>query len=174
MTDLTGARSMIQTEETQFRYAISESLLQKVGKSINFINSYQYSEKQFNAHGCYALATMPQTMVDGIAWFKYDAEIVDVVMWVDTCGTSGTTELDLKKSSDGGATWATIMSTTPKIAYNAGNMRYVHIGASGTGLTAPVLTSANLSASDALRMDIIQAQSGNPYSTGLLVLYRPR
>jgi hypothetical protein len=177
MTDLTNIRRMIQVEETQFRAPLSENTMQKIGQGINFINTVQHSEKQFFLNGKYGNSALnpPLYGVDGMTFFQYDAEIIDVWMFIHTNGTSGTTELDVKRSTDNGATWNTIFSTTPKILSAAGSWVFMHIGSSFPNIVAPVLTSANVNAGDALRLDLIQAQVGDNVETcGIVIHYRPR
>lgn len=180
MADLDPERKNIQVEETRFKYAVSESWAQKIGKSINFINDKQHSEKQFFLNGRYAAADIPFLGADGLCIFNYDAEILNVYAFNLEAGGGGTTELDIKRTTASGGAFTSIFSTTPKIASTAGNWAYVGIGDSGTGLTAPVFASVNdndcfeVDAGDALRFDILTAQSDRPRSCGVIVHYRPR
>ena len=167
---------MIQVEETDYKSAASEAFVKKLGKSVNFINTNQYDTKDFFLNGRYNIATMPQTAVDGLYIFPYDVEIFNAYAFNIVAGSSGTTELDIKRLTASGGTGTSIFSTTPKIAYTAGDNAYVGVGETGTGLTAPILSSSpfNISAGDAIYCDIIQAQGGNPENCGILVYFRPR
>jgi len=177
-TLITPARNSIYIEGSQFRSAVSEDLVQRLGSSINFINAYQHSEKQFFINGPYGrVATVPVTAVDGLAVFEFNATIIDVWMFNITAGSAGTTELDLKIATTSGGAFTSIFTTTPKITSAAGNNAWV--GAPGgaytppSGTTAPVLGTVNINAYTAIRLDLLQAQTGGQ-NCGLIVHYRPR
>lgn len=176
-TPVTPARNMIYYEGSQFRNAVSEDLIQRLGSSINFINNYQYSEKQFFLNGPYSnLPSYPQTFSDGLVFFQYDAEIVNVFAFSITKGVSGTTELDVKRATSSGGAFTSIFSTTPKFTSACSNN--VWTDSAGltpvqTGITRPVLATVNLNAGDALRVDLISAMQ-SAYNTGLVIIYRPR
>jgi hypothetical protein len=175
MTALTDARHLIQEEETRYRAAVSEATMSRMGQTMNFINNRQHSEKQFFLNGRYNVVPTPNLAVDGLAIFEFNAEIIGVWMFNMFKGTSGTTELDLKWTNQSGGTFASIFSTTPKISSTAPDFAYVGIGTSGTGLTPPALIKTQFNAGDALRLDLMSAQSGlNVASCGLIVHYRPR
>jgi hypothetical protein len=178
MADLTGQRRNIQIEESRFRYAVSEALVQKVGSSINFINDYQYSEKQFFANGPYSTApSFPQTGVDGLTFFDFDAEIINVWAFNLVAGSGGTTELDIKRATASAGAFTSIFSTTPKFDSTAAANSYVDANgnqAATTGVTAPVVTTTNVNAGDALRFDIVSSMTGSPQNCGVIVHYRPR
>lgn len=180
MSDLSPERKNIQVEETRFKYAVSESWSQKIGKSINFINYYQHSEKQFFLNGRYAAIDLPMLGVDGLCIFNFNAEIFNAYAFNLEAGTGGTTELDIKRATTSGGSFTSIFSTTPKIAYNAGNFVWVGIGETGTGLTAPVFSTVNddgnveVNAGDAIRFDILTAQTTRPRSCGIILHYKPR
>ena len=174
MTELSQTRSNIHVEETQFIYGLSEALFQKVGKSINFINEKQYAEKQWFVNGDYSGLVLPYLAIDGLAPVKYDMTIIDAFMFASEVGGAGTTELDIKVATASGGAFATIFSTTPKIAVAAGDYSFVFVGGSGAGLTAPVIGTADIDAGSALRMDVIQSMTGSPRGAGIVLMYRPR
>jgi len=174
MADLSDERKLIQIEETRFRFAVSESWAQKIGKAINFILNREHKSRRWDLNGLYATMTLPFNRLDGFEDIKKDIEIIGVFMSVQIAGSGGTTEFDIKKASSPGGPWTSIFSTTPKIASSAGDDAWVRIGESGTGLTAPVLADANLDEGDVLRCDLIQAQSGTPNGCGIEIHYRPR
>lgn len=179
MSEITPARQNIHEEETRYRAAVSEATAQKLGASINFINDKQHSEKQFFANGPYWYASMPQTYVDGLVFFEFDAEIINVWAYSSAPGSSGTTELDVKRATAPGGAFSSIFSTTPKFASTHATPAWVDADgtqAAGTGVTAPVLSTTNVDAGDALRFDIIQSMTGNGNEVvvGIIVHYRPR
>lgn len=176
-TPITPSRNDIYIEGAQFRSAISEDLVQRVGSSINFINAYQYSEKQFFINGLYGTATTPVLGVDGLAVFEFDAYIIDAWMFNITAGSAGTTELDLKIATTSGGAFTSIFSTTPKISYTSGNSVWVGSPSGAytppTGTTQPVFATRNVSAYSAIRLDLLQKQTGGQ-NCGIIIHYRPR
>jgi hypothetical protein len=172
---LADEKNYIDQLEVKYRAAVSEATFSKIGSMINFIGHRTHEKKDFFINGPYknGAGTLG---ADGICIFEFDAEIFAVYMFNNIAGSGGTTELDIKKQATSGGAYSTIFSTTPKIASTAGNWARVGTGESGTGLTAPVLTSTplNVSEGEALRLDIISVQTGNPQNCGIIIHYRPR
>lgn len=172
---VTPARRMIFLAGMMFRGAVSESFAQRLASGINFINLYQHSEKQFFLNGRYNIAGTPQLGVDGLVIFDFNAEIINAWMFNLVAGSGGTTELDAKLATASGGSFASIFSTTPKIASTAGANRWVGKDSTAqTGVTKPVLGTTLIDAGSAIRFDLLQAQTGNPENCGLLLHYRPR
>lgn len=165
-------KKFIQEAEVKYRAAVSESTWRKITGSINFINSYHHETKQFFLNGSYWIGT-GDTFADGINVFEYDAEIINVWTFNVTNGTSGTTELDLKVKPKTGGSFTSIFSTTPKITTASAGFVHFGVGDTVTGCTAPVLSTVNVNAGDAVRIDIIQAMT-DAQNCGLLIHYRPR
>ena len=67
MSEIAPLRSDISVEETQFRSAVSEATLQKIGASINFINTYQEEHKSFWCNGQYNTLSIPFSAIDGLS-----------------------------------------------------------------------------------------------------------
>lgn len=178
MSDVPASKANIQVEESRFRYAVSESFAQKVGGSINFLNDFQHSEKQFFLNGRYwSIGTL--TGMDGMVFFQFNATIIDVWMFVQkqTGATGSFTEIDLKRATTEGGPFTSIFSTTPRINGTAGDYIWTHVGASVTGTRAPVLSTANVNAGDAIRCDLVATPTGSPPSgsgCGILIHYLPR
>jgi len=178
-TPVTPKRQLIYFEGAQFRAANSEELIQRQGSVSNFICLYQYTEKTFQGNGFYGRQTTPYSVTDGLTFFNFDAEIINVFAYINIPGTGGTTELDLKVASAGSSTWTSIFSTTPKFTSAAPTLARVDVTGTNppvTGVTAPVFTSSplNVNAGDAVRLDILQAMTGDPVTVGALIVYRPR
>lgn len=190
MADVTPARLNVPLPGTQFRAAVSEFIAQAMAGSVNFINYFQHSEKQFFLNGDYSVVATPQTGVDGLAVFEFDAQIIDVWMFNLVAGSAGTTELDIKLATASGGSFSSIFTTTPKIAFNAGNNAWV--GAVNPSIIGPLynpspaysppahttqpvldgsITNA-IPAWSAIRCDLISTQT-NPENCGILVHYRP-
>jgi hypothetical protein len=178
MADIADLRSDVQIEETRFRFAVSESFAQKLGGSINFVNHRQYDTKAFFANGPYAITATLETAVDGLYVFPFDVEIFEVMMFNIVAGSGGTTSLDVKRATATGSSFSTIFSTAPAIATTADHTdaAYIRTGGSGTGLTAPVLTTTpfNIDAGHAIRLDFLSKQTGSPQNCGLIIYMRPR
>lgn len=174
MSFITPVRANVTNEETQFRAAVSEATMQKVGSSINFINTYQEEHKSWYLNGSYSTLTVPFAAIDGIFVLDRNVELVSCSMFVRLAGSVGTTELDIKYATAPGGAWTSIFSTTPKIGYLAGNFAWCNTGSSFANTTAPVISVTNLAAGYALRADLIAYQGGGPRGTGINLNFRPR
>lgn len=176
MTDVADLRAIIQQEESNFKFAVSQSWAYKLAGAVNFINNRQHQEKRFDLNGPYNIGTeYPYTQIDGMTFFYKDATVVDCFMFIRDVGSSGTTELDVKWAAQGSGVWASIFSTTPKIDSSAGSDTSIHLGQTGAGLTPAVFSKTSFSAGDRIRMDLIAAQAGSTvFGTGLVLIYRPR
>jgi len=139
---------------------------------------------KISLEGSYWVASVPQYGVEALDALPFDIEIFDISMWSMTAGSGGTTELDVKVATSSGGSFSSIFSTTPKIDSTAGNNSYFlkSLGV-GTGQTLPVweptmvdgLTGfLNVNAGSALRVDLIQKQSGTPENCGIKIFFRPR
>lgn len=71
--------------------------------------------------------------------------LTSAIVTVDVAGTSGTLEIDVQKSTDDGASWATVFSTKPSVAFGAGN---------NSVSTNAVFSVTSVAAGDLLRLDI--------------------
>lgn len=177
MSDIPPVKQTIQIESSQTRDPVGESLVQALGGDVNILLlSETYSHtwkmngpiKQFNG----------QLGVDGIFSFRkgYTYEIIDVIMYGETMGASGTVEIDLKYSTFPSGTWTSIFSTTPKITSSAAAYTTIGVGDTVSGATAPILTSAPnplaMSAKTRIRMDIISMQAGTPKDFGIEIIYQ--
>lgn len=176
MALLADEKNFIDTNETKYRAAVSEATAQKMGKMMNFIGHRSHEIKEFFINGRYGGASA-QNGLDGLAIFQFDAEIFNIYIFGNVQGSGGTTELDIKHASDPGGAFTSIFSTTPKITSSASNFSWIGIGDTVSGCTAPVLTSSpdsyEVSAGDAIRIDLISAQTGNAENCGIIVHYRP-
>lgn len=192
MSDVPPLRQNLQIEACQFRAAVSESFAQAMGGAENFINYFQYSEKNFVANGQYNLMTAPQTFVDMVTVFPFDAQVVDVWFYNLTAGASGSTQVDILVATPGTATgsWTSIFTTKPSIAYNAGDNTWV--GVQNNALVGPLYShsytppantvqpvlntsvSSLITSGQGMRFDILTQQTGTPQNCGVVVCYRPR
>lgn len=191
MADITPLRVTIPLPGSQFLSAVSENLIQSLGGMNNFLAYFAHEKKDFFLNGTYSLVTVPQTAVDGLAVFEFNAQIIDVWMFNMAAGTSGSTTLDCLVATTPGGSFTSIFTTPPSISYLAGNNCWVGavnpslIGpayvpspsyVAPTNTTAPVLNATvtnSITAWSAMRVDLTASQSGGQ-NCGLIVHYRPR
>jgi hypothetical protein len=175
MADYPPQKVKIQTEQVQTRKPVSELLMQGYAGSINFIFANYFPYVKFAINGNYFLQA-GKNGIDGLLYLPFKGEIIDAVIYNGNAGSSGTTELDCKLSTDHGATWSSIFSTTPKIDHTASSFAYGGTGSSVTGVTAPVISGAPVPfvIGNAIRMDIITAMQGTPNQAGLIIYFQPR
>ncbi|MBO9666957.1 MAG: hypothetical protein J7501_09105 [Bdellovibrio sp.] len=170
-------RSMFYDEEVRFRSSVSESLMAKIARSVNFINTAHTERAVFTLSGNYSPAnpgSLPFLGIDQSIIFAKNSEIVAVNIWNRKTGATGTTELDIKWKPQVGGVWQSIFSTTPKFNSSVADFTACGIGDTVAGFVAPVLTKTNYDAKDMIRMDLLQAVSGQPNGCSLEIIYRPR
>ncbi len=173
MSNISPLRNNIQVEETEFLAAVSESTMQKIGGSVNFINQYQKYDKVWCVNGAYSTLSIPFLGIDNLIYLPDNATITNAFMFCRKAGTSGTTTLDIKYATTPGGTFTSIFSTKPSIGYSAGDFSWCYTGSAFANTTAPVLGTANLNANSVLRMDITTAQSGG-IGCGIVLFMQPR
>jgi len=94
-------------------------------------------EHAWELNGAYAALSYPQNDIDSTFFAPYNLTITGIWIYTATNGTTGTTEFDLKYKTSPSGSWATIFSTTGKIAAT-------------TTLSAGALTSSGTVATVAL------------------------
>lgn len=117
------------------------------------------------------------TEIDGYLFFPVNATITAIWIYNAVAGTGGTTEIDILKASAPAGAFSTILTTTGKITSAAAAGVWTDNGsivAAQTGVTKPVMSSANVSAGDALRFDTISTMTGSPRDCGVVIQYVPR
>jgi hypothetical protein len=175
MSDITPSRTNIQIAEVQYASAVSESTFTRIGAGINFINSYQNKQFYFGAGGKFSSLTTPFTDLGIQEVFERASEIVNVLIRFGEAGSSGTSEFDLEWAADNSGTWATIFSTTPKVANTATNDGVFDANGVSTtpaGCTQPVLSKSTFAAGDKLRCNLTTAATGAADFI-IVVQYRP-
>ena len=182
MTDLADARAIIQEEETDFRSAVSEALLTKVGQVSNFIVNRQIFYYNFNLNGAYSNAA-GQEGLEGFLMPVFDYEIMSIGINNIVPGISGTTTVDIHRIDNGGTDQGSIFDIKPSIDSTAGTNSYairrylpsVVDVVTSTGVTMPtfLLGNTDFNAGDAMRFDVdttmVQAQNFS-----VTIGYRPR
>lgn len=177
--EILPSRKNLFVEQTQYRAAVSESLLTTVGSSINFINDRQYDQRSFQLNGSYPLAVGLQG-ADQIIPILFDMEMVGFSYWNGSTGTSGSSIFDIHRLTGGDTDAGSIFSTRPEFDSTAANNTYtVYDQANAatvnlpTGHTLAVLSTINFNAGDALRLDIDAAMPGAS-NAGVYIFIRPR
>lgn len=171
--EIPEAREMVYIEDTRFRAAVSEAIMKKFGAIANFLFKRHIEKKDLYINGIYNGITLPFNDIDGGIIFEYPVEIVNVYIKNRSAGSGGTTELDIKWKPQLTGSWATIFGTTPKITSTAASNQMCGIGQTITGFTAAVLSKTQFDAGDMLRLDLLQAMTGNPNGCAIIIHYRP-
>ncbi len=179
MTDVTDARTIIQTEEVSYRSAVSESVFTKVAGVSNFISNRQYDTKTFYLNGPYN-NSQGTTGLDGLFIFPFDCEVIGHCMFNMVGGSSGTTTLDIHYYDGAGSDQGTIFSTKPSITSAAVDGAYVGYNITtatdlggGTGMTKGVISTTDFDAGDALRLDL-DGYMPSAENCGIHIYLRPR
>lgn len=190
MSIITPERKLIFFESSQFRSAVSEDMIQRQGAISNQNALYTYSVLHYTLNGNYGdVVTLPFTGLDGLYVFPFKMEIINIAIFNNVAGSSGTTELDVKLATSSGGAFTSIFSVTPKVASTASNFAYalsydITLGTSDqiwtvnatppTGVTVGQLTSVPLTvdAGDALRVDILDVMPG-AQDAGVIIYFRP-
>lgn len=190
MADVPPIRQNIPIPAVQFTAAVSENLAQSLAGENNFINYFQIMDKRFNFNGTYGGVPLPVTAADGLDVFEFNAQIIDVWLFVRAGGTSGNTTIDIELQTYPSGTWTSIFTTLPSINFAAGS--YVWVGNPDPTLVGPAYTPtpyvppgnttqpvlnagvvAAIPAWSAIRCNLTSAQGGVPDGCGVLLRYRP-
>ena len=122
MADIVPVLNNPQVESVEFNAAVSENMLQTIAGAQTFLNYFTYAQKRFDINGLYSLApSFPQYGVDGISVFEFNAQIIDVWLFNQIAGSSGSTTVDIQVMASPGGTWTSIFTTQPSISWQAGN-----------------------------------------------------
>lgn len=112
---------------------------------------------RFTANGPFGdvIATYPETEVDGRQIIPYNYQIMNVIVSLGTAAASSAVTFDILKNG------TSIFSTLPSFAATySGNTDSGSLFPSATGITKPIVSSANLTAGDVLTMSITAANLG--------------
>lgn len=129
---------------------------------------------RFEANGLYSGASsFPQTFIDGVYVFPYNASITSVWIYNLTPGVSGTTEfsLTIMQNTGGGGT-INAFSTTGKITSAAGSNVWTDSNAvigPQAGVTKPVIATSGILAGWAIRFNLEQSMSSPAANCGMIV-----
>jgi len=104
---------------------------------------------EFSLYGAYSRLAVPS---EGIFFQRipFDMTLVGGILQIFDAGTSGTTEIDIQISTDGGSSFGTIFSTKPSVLFSAGDF----------ALSSNAVFSVTLpDLGDILRLDLTSRQS---------------
>jgi hypothetical protein len=99
-------------------------------------------------NGCYATQGVLANILKTVC--NFDLTITGVRLYIESAGTTGTTEVDLKVSHSGGA-YTSIFTTKPSVSYTVGND-----GVSTNAVLDP--TKVNILSGDLIRLDTTSVQ----------------
>ena len=185
MADVTPAKANIQQEEVDFKSAVSEQMLSKIGSSINFINDRQLCTFKFDFMGSFKPLGLGGGE-DGRLVFPFDAEICCLATSLRDTGSSGSTIIDLHKVNSAGADQGSIFQSfhtyeIPNTATSGAGFYRNYI--SGTSAfpggtfsgTRGDMPDANrlFSAGELLRVDVVSNATG-ARDLSVTIFYRPR
>ena len=185
MSELLPVKENMEVEEMQAEAAASEGTMSKVGKNINFMNTFYAGPRQFKANGFYNDGNIPDTKIDGPVSLEADAEIFLLSAWNFTAGVSGTTEFDIICHPANGDPSYSIFTTTPKIPSSADHSPFASMiqrvidGVTetlfqSTGTTLAVFITPNeFKRGDRFTMSLLDKQV-SAIDCGIEISFRPR
>lgn len=162
MAIISGQAAYIREEDVEYKRAVSENILTRVGASINYLleNTDYY---RFGVVGASydSLSAYPYTFTEGTEIVATARTILAVKVFNQTSGTSGTTEFRIERQLAAGGSWDNIFSVNCSISNTAADELFFDTSDSGiSGVTVPVLSITSLAAGDRLRFVLISAATG--------------
>lgn len=172
MANIPGTRNIIQVEEVAASSAISSGTGGRLGANDNFILTNFGHTIHWEANGAYSNTTGKTTIVDGAKILLRNLELIGFGFFIETAGSAGITEIDIKRQVASGSTGTSIFSVRPSISYSAGDRsKVVKIFDPATdvynpaGTVLPVFSTTLFNAGDALFLDFISRQTGSSHLT---------
>lgn len=163
MAILTSQAAYIREEDVEYKRAVSENILTKVGASINYLletfDFYQFGVVGAEYDG---LSSYPYTFTNTYEVVESARTILAVKVFNLTSGTSGTTEFKIERQLAAGGSWDNIFSTNCSISNTAADELFFTNSTSPapSGVTLPVLSITSLAAGDRLRFVLVSAATG--------------
>lgn len=177
MTDISPLKKKIQSEEVLAQAAISSGTGNKLGASVNFTLDTTLYNPRWQLNGIYGKTTGAQSLIDGGMGIPKDCKIVGFYMQIDAAGTSGTTQLDIRRQQASGSAGSSIFTIKPAMTTASGNLSKLFVSFdpaatyhNPTGSTVPTLAITNLDAGDSLFLDFVTRQAGGDSLTVTLFL----
>ena len=182
-TKVTGERVDIYQEEVDYRSALSENLMTKLAKGVNFINDNQLSTFNFRFLGNFACLSGGE---DVLLVLPFAITIVGYSGHLRLVPTSSILSIDVHKVNSSGVDQGSIMENSVQINTSASNgvMWYknqlagtennpvgVLGGASSESL--PTVDTTSFAAGEGIRIDLDSVSSQNCEDLSFNVWYRP-
>jgi len=166
MSDITGERKLIQSEEVAYAAAVSSGTGSRIGSVLNFHTMSQHQKMSWKFNGKYGRSTSAQTGVDGSVFIMRDCIIIGFAMSNLVNGTSGSTEIDIIRFQSSGS-GTTIFGTRPQISTAGGNNVFMsawydpnEVLENPSGTLLPSYTSMLLNKGDMLTFNFVQRMAG--------------
>lgn len=164
MAIITSQAAYIREEDVEYKRAVSENILTKVGASINYLlETFDYYQFGVVGSASYdGLSAYPYTFTNTIEIVETARTILAVKVFNLTSGTAGTTEFKIERQLAAGGSWDNIFSTNCSIANTAEDELFFTDSDSPapSGVTLPVLSITSLAAGDRLRLVLVSAATG--------------
>jgi hypothetical protein len=180
MAKVTPAKQDFYTEELDYRSAVSEQLLTKIGSNVQFIHDRQMCVYDFKFLGPFHTISGGE---DSALPFPFDVEICAVSFRLRDCGSSGNTTIDLHKISTSGSDSGSIFTNKIIVAHNENNEKGFFVNfiestnndVDQAASQLPTMSSANrnIDAGESIRLDIDGAAT-DAKDLAVYVYYRPR
>lgn len=179
MTNVTPYSALMQTEETRFNSAVSESMVQKMAGAVNFLTLNSGPFPEFHIDN-YSSLTAPVPAIGGLYYCFQDAIINNVFAYVKVPGNSGNTTMDVLASSAYGSPFVSIFTAStgaPAFSYLTGNYPFVTAvnNIIFPNVRPPTLLNnpTIITAGSIIRCDLLSIQGGSPSGCGIVLQYLP-
>jgi hypothetical protein len=149
-------------EDMQGNASLSETLMNKIGASHNFIFDY-FIAYHFGVSGApySSLSAYPYTFSNNMENVYITSQITNIEIFNEISGTAGTTEFRIERQLAAGGAWTNIFSTNCSILNTAAdNLSFKNTGSAPAGVTLPVISISSLAPDDKLRFVLISAATG--------------
>ncbi len=162
MAIITGQAAYIREEDVEYKRAVSENILTRVGSSINYLlNNTDYYEFGVSGAPYSSLSAYPYTFSANQEYVETARTILAVKVFNEIAGTSGTTEFKIERQLAAGGSWDNIFSVNGSIGHAASDELFFDTSDSGiSNVTVPVLSITSLAVGDRLRFVLVSAATG--------------
>lgn len=180
MAKVTATKTDIFTEELDFRSAVSEQLLTKIGSNIQFIHDRQMMVFDFRFLGPFQSIANGE---DSALPLPFNIEICAISFRLRDCGSSGNTTVDMHKISSSGSDTGSIFTNKIVVAHNENNeagffVNFIESTNNNVVQAAsqmPTMSDANrnIDAGESIRVDI-DSNATAAKDLAVYIYYRPR
>ena len=173
MAKVTATKTDLFTEELDFRSAVSEQLLTKIGSNIQFIHDRQMCVYDFKFLGPFHAISGGE---DSALPFPFNVEICSIAFRLRDCGSSGNTTIDLHKISSAGSDSGSIFTNENNEAgFFVNFIESTNNNVAQAASQMPTMSDANrnIDAGESIRLDIDGVATAAK-DLAVYVYYRPR